>query len=137
MYNKHEGKKHMKTTVKSTIWTQYNKALKSGAFDRLRTNRALGILLHGEPRPYNTTVSTCDCPDSTRGFICKHRIARMIAYRAFETFLTETDNVTINGKVFVDGEIFPLDTKTAHILTQNAGFSTRTIPGGIAYRKGN
>jgi hypothetical protein len=135
VYNKHEGKKHMKT-IKSAIWTQYNKALKSGAFDRLRVNRALGILQHGEPRPYNTTISTCDCPDSAHGHVCKHRIAKMLAYRAFEAILAETDSVTIGSKVFVDGAIFPIDAKTGHLLAQNAGFAARTVPGGIAYRKG-
>lgn len=120
--------------IRSAIFRQYNLARSCGKIDRMRTNRALGIIQHGEPRPYKTTLHNCTCPDTVRP--CKHITAKWILYRAFQQLLTVSDNVTITNKVFIDGEIFPLDPAYAHTLAQQAGFTARKINGGIAYRKG-
>lgn len=127
----------MNATTKSALFTQYNKAIASGAFDRKRVNRALGLFQKGETRPYNTTITSCDCPDSARGNVCKHRIQKMLAYRTFEALLKTAQSVIVNGMVFVDGEQFPIPCHTAHKLTQKAGFSARTISDTIAYRRMN
>ena len=77
----------MDTATKSAIFTTYNKARKAvrqGKIDSKRLNRALGILLSKSyPHQYNTTIKTCDCPDSRRHpeITCKHRLAVMIQVR--------------------------------------------------------
>ena len=77
----------MDTATKSAIFTTYNKARKAarqGKIDGARLNRALGILLSKSyPHQYNTTIKTCDCPDSRRHpeIVCKHRLAAMIQVR--------------------------------------------------------
>ncbi len=124
----------MKTTIKSAIFTQYNKARSCGAFDARRCNRSIGILQHGQQRPYHTTITTCDCPDSLNGHICKHRIALAIAYRSFEQLCKTAYSIVINGKIIVDGEIFSsiLDTATAHKIAQSR-LTPRHVNGAIAY----
>ena len=80
----------MDTATKSAIFTTYNKARKAarqGKIDGKRLNRALGILLSKSyPHQYNTTIRTCDCPDSRRHpqIVCKHRLAKMVLYRINE-----------------------------------------------------
>jgi hypothetical protein len=128
----------MNHPVKSAIFVQYNKARSCGAFDKARVNRAFGLFQKGETRPYNTTISACDCPDSLKGHTCKHRIARAIAYRTFEQLCQTSQSIQINGKIIVDGEIFPdtLDLSTAHTIAQKY-LHPRYISGGtISYRKG-
>ena len=77
----------MDTATKSAIFTTYNKARKAarqGKIDGKRLNRVLGILLSKSyPHQYNTTIKTCDCPDSRRHpeIVCKHRLAAMIQVR--------------------------------------------------------
>ena len=67
---------------RSALFTAYNQARKlayQGHLDMERVNRALGIALRKEPRPYYTTTERCDCADSVgrsaQGVVCKHRIA--------------------------------------------------------------
>jgi len=75
--------------TKSEIFTQYNKARSTGVLNGLepkRVNRALGILQSADGgelkfEKYHTTVKSCGCIDSQRNHTCKHRIARMIAYK--------------------------------------------------------
>jgi len=77
----------MDTATKSQLFTTYNKArhaARQGKIDGKRLNRALGILLSKSyPHQYNTTIKTCDCPDSRRHpeITCKHRLAAMIQVR--------------------------------------------------------
>jgi len=128
------------TTIKSAIFTQYNKARNCGAFDKARINRAIGIIQHGELRPYTTTTKECTCPDFAKhNKPCKHIIARAIAYRAFEQLCQTSQSIIINGKIIVDGEIFPaiLEPSTAHTIAQKAHLQPRYICSGtISYRKG-
>lgn len=73
--------------TKSQIFTQYNKARQAarlGKLDAARVNRALGLLQSRTPRPYATTVKGCDCEDSRRGHVCKHRIAAMMTVRIYQ-----------------------------------------------------
>lgn len=73
--------------TKSQIFTAYNKARRAaqnGKLDIARVNRALGLLQSRTPRPYATTVKGCDCEDSRRGHVCKHRIAAMMTVRILE-----------------------------------------------------
>lgn len=127
-------------TIKSAIFTQYNKARSCGAFDKFRINRAIGIIQHGEQCPYATTMTQCTCPDFAKhNKPCKHIIARAIAYRTFEQLCQTSQSIQINGKIIVDGEIFPaiLDTSTAHTIAQKANLQPRYINGGtISYHKG-
>lgn len=45
-----------------------------------RINRALGVAQLKTERPYQTTLTTCTCPDFYyRGVICKHIIAKHLA----------------------------------------------------------
>lgn len=72
--------------TKSEIFTQYNRAraaARKGKLDPARVNRALGILQNSTPRPYLTTISSCNCQDHSRhpDIACKHMIAKMIEYR--------------------------------------------------------
>lgn len=61
-------------TGKSELFTNYNK-MRATAADRPRLNRALGVAQSKSKRPYNTTATGCDCPDSVyRKVICKHRL---------------------------------------------------------------
>lgn len=127
----------METKVKSAIFSSYNKAVACGKFERLRINRALGIIQHGEQRPYATSITDCTCPDFAKHHKpCKHIIAKMVLYRAFEAILKDADSVIITEIVIVDGEQFPIDTITAHKLAEKANFKSRLIYGGLAYRKG-
>lgn len=74
------------TYTRSEIFTVYNfarHAARLGKLDQGRVNRALGLVLSGERRPYLTSVAGCTCPDS-RNHVCKHRIAKMIEYRIQE-----------------------------------------------------
>ena len=77
----------MDTATKSQLFTVYNHArhaARQGKIDGKRLNRALGILLSKSyPHQYNTTIRTCDCPDSRRHpeIACKHRIALWIKVR--------------------------------------------------------
>ena len=73
--------------TKSQLFTQYNRARAAayaGKLDLARVNRALGLVQAKEARPYHTSIRICDCPDQVRhpDMICKHRIAKMLEYRA-------------------------------------------------------
>lgn len=67
---------------KSEIFKEYNKIkaqTRKAGKDTKRADRALGLSLSGEERPYLTTSHTCDCPDSRfRGATCKHQIRQQI-----------------------------------------------------------
>jgi hypothetical protein len=72
--------------TKSQIMTVYNharKAARLGKLDEKRLNRALGVLMSKTPRPYHTTIYSCDCPDHQRHpeITCKHMLAAAIVYR--------------------------------------------------------
>ena len=61
-------------------------AVRNGKLEKGRFNRAFGLLQKNDfievVNKYNTTLSSCDCPDSrARKTICKHRIAMMVLYR--------------------------------------------------------
>lgn len=80
---------------KSQIFSEYNK-LKSqtrkAGKDTKRADRALGLSLSGQERPYLTTAHTCDCPDHRyRGVTCKHMLRQQIitAGKSTETLLEE------------------------------------------------
>lgn len=70
---------------KSKLFSVYNKArvaARNGRLDTGRVNRALGVAQSKNARPYNTTITSCDCPDSLyRGATCKHRVALMMQKR--------------------------------------------------------
>jgi len=72
----------------SLAFTVYNKArtaARQGRIDEKRLNRALGLVLSGKQRPYNTTLHSCDCPDYRRtGKPCKHIIRGWIEQRMGE-----------------------------------------------------
>ena len=68
---------------RSALFVAYNAArglAAKGYFDMDRLNRALGLAQRKEPRPYNTTVNDCDCPDNLcrPSVVCKHRLAKML-----------------------------------------------------------
>lgn len=61
---------------RSAIFSEYNRLRGRGNVEQERLNRALGIVQKGNLDRYNTTIDSCDCPDSQiRGVICKHRAA--------------------------------------------------------------
>lgn len=78
----------MPAPTRTEIFKAYNRARAAAHAGRLepgRVNRALGLTLRKGAwahRPYQTTLTSCDCFDSRRGAICKHRIALMIQARA-------------------------------------------------------
>jgi len=62
-------------------------AVRNGKLEKGRFNRAFGLLQSNDftmtVDKYNTTLASCDCPDSkTRKTICKHRITMMVIYRS-------------------------------------------------------
>lgn len=69
----------MKTSRKSLLFTEYNKARAAARrenSDMGRLNRGLGVAQKNQPRPYVTTAHDCTCPDHFyRGVVCKHMIA--------------------------------------------------------------
>ena len=72
---------------KSQIWTVYNHARAAanrGKIDPKRLNRALGLAQSKTPRPYATTIHSCNCQDHTRHpeIACKHILEAMLIYRA-------------------------------------------------------
>lgn len=71
---------------KRTIFTNYNRIRHEVPEHYLpRLNRGFGIAQRKTPRPYNTTFTSCDCPDAFyRKVICKHIIA---------LWLRETSNI--------------------------------------------
>ena len=84
----------MTVANKSKLFSTYN-ALRAVADDtgieRKRLNRALGLAMAKEPRPYHTSTESCDCPDSYfhkgAGTVYKHRIARILTEVASEPAL--------------------------------------------------
>ena len=69
---------------KSTIFSRYNLArglVRAGTLDAGRLNRALGVALSKEPRPYRTTSDSCTCEDAKYGHrhVCKHMLAKFLA----------------------------------------------------------
>jgi len=73
--------------TKSELFTQYNKAraaARKGLLDPKRVNKALGLAQLKIPRPYKTTINSCNCKDRiNRPTVkCSHMIEEMIEYRA-------------------------------------------------------
>lgn len=63
------------TIDRSALFTVYNVA-RGMVADTGRLNRALGIAMRKEPRPYTTTATWCSCPDFTfNRQPCKHMLA--------------------------------------------------------------
>lgn len=77
---------------RSEAFSVYNKARRVsrlGLLSEDRVNRALGYIQSGQAQRswfiYRTTIDDCQCPDRRfRGCVCKHMIARQIAYRVLE-----------------------------------------------------
>jgi hypothetical protein len=73
--------------TKSELFTQYNRAraaARKGLLDPKRVNKALGLAQLKTPRPYKTTINSCNCKDRiNRPTVkCAHMIKEMIEYRA-------------------------------------------------------
>ncbi len=81
--------------TRSTLMKAYNLARLARVFEPKRLNRALGIVQRNDTRLledgrldvnvndwHMATVATCDCEDNRRGYVCKHRIARMLIIKA-------------------------------------------------------
>jgi len=101
--------------TKSQIFTWFNKAKGCGKLEAGRVNRALGYLqsksLNEKLNKYNTSIYKCNCYDNNlSGFICKHRICKMIIKRIDQahktnvaSLIASTTNVVqqFNAKVAV------------------------------------
>jgi SWIM zinc finger len=76
------------STTRSTILSNFNKVRQlasTGELDKGRVNRALGLALRKEPRPYTTSLTRCDCGDWTfpqgpSGGACKHQLSILLAH---------------------------------------------------------
>ena len=69
---------------KHLLFISYNiakKQAKIGLLDGTILNRALGVAQRKEPRPYDTTLDGCSCPDhGYRHRPCKHMTALMLEH---------------------------------------------------------
>lgn len=91
------------------IMAAYRKALeaaKEGKLDMKRVKRGLVLALANQRRPYETTPSSCSCPDAEKGNWCKHRIAALLWLRA---------GVEAPGQVTEDRDL-PLEPERENLL---------------------
>lgn len=84
----------------SEIFSWYNKARRVSGWDKGRSNRALGLLLQKDQswrEKYNTTTTTCGCPDHAKThLVCKHMRAIMIETRIIQNRPTTPAPASIN-----------------------------------------
>ena len=89
--------------TKSQLFREYNhsRALaRAGKLDLKSVNKALGVAQLKVPRPYHTTLTTCDCPcHLIRKVVCKHMIAKMFeAAVTVNTSLPKTITVQFSAR---------------------------------------
>ena len=99
---------------KSTRFTAYNqmKNADRNRGDKLRTNRALGLVQSKEKRPYRTSADCCICPDfqirtnkarrmgySGKVNPCKHMRALIIEAKAISLTGTKSDDSLLDRAV--------------------------------------
>lgn len=88
----------------SAIFSEYNRLRGRGNVERGRLNRALGLDQTGADRPYDTTIDSCDCPDSINrpGVVCKHRAALRMRQQARAAKSRQRQNIEDFNELFYE-----------------------------------
>lgn len=105
------------TLNRSRLFSAYNCA-KGMVADTGRLNRALGVAMRKEARPYDTTPDGCTCPDwSMRlrytGQPCKHMLSLALKAVASEGLLTGGSPSPATRSI---GGSAPLNRSTLHLV---------------------